>query len=223
MLLGQLACFLDQLLLCGGSGLAAQGRRVLADPFRELFRIGDQRFHGRGNCDFSGILCAPLRFQVEKGERVDLVAPKFHAHRLGRVRGEEIEDPAAMGELSRTADLIGALIAAPGQRGDHCVLGDRLPLPERQTMFPHLGGRDRILQSGVDAGDHTVAVPGKDAFHRQEPLVLVFMGGPFGIAQAEIARREERGVHPHSGEIVGQALRFRLVRRDHKGPAALPC
>ena len=68
-----------------------------------------------------------LCLQIEKRERVDLVAPIFQAYRIGSIRSEDVQDTAALRKLPGSIDLSGALISTGKERGNHLFHGDALP------------------------------------------------------------------------------------------------
>ena len=94
-----------------------------------------------------------LTGDVEPADRFDLVSKELDANRLVPVRGEDIQDAAAAGELARQLDRAGVVETAldqPPQKGRH-VDG----VADPQT--PAIGGQQlsagRRLQQTLDAGD----------------------------------------------------------------------
>ena len=86
--------------------------------FREAFDCFDERFGRVGkhlacrcNQHFVCRISTALRLNIEKGERVDLVAPKFDAHR-GRAAGrKDVRNAAADGKLRRSFNLRPVFVA----------------------------------------------------------------------------------------------------------------
>ena len=65
-----------------------------------------------GQRDRSPAVERALGFDVERADRLDLVAEELDAHRVGRVGGEDVEDSASHAELAGHLDDLGPRHAA---------------------------------------------------------------------------------------------------------------
>ena len=91
----------------------AGGRR--APPAASRSSGGDDELAAPEEGDDGEVVRRALVADGERGEAVDLVAPQVDAHRLVRRGGEDVDDPAAHGELPAVLDLVLAPVA-PGHQ-----------------------------------------------------------------------------------------------------------
>ena len=96
------------LLLSAGRG---ECQNSLCQSCRTALRQCRNGFHTRQTAQALALLHSALTADVERGDRVDFIIPKFHAVRVLRLRRKHIEDTAANGKLTGAFDLYAALVA----------------------------------------------------------------------------------------------------------------
>ena len=106
---------------------------------------------------FEGEACAliqaALAHGIEAANGFQRIAEKIQPHRLIQPRREEIDDPAAHGELARLAHRLGSLIAEPGELIGQPVKPDLVPHSQIEGLgFDH-GARRGALGDRGDSGE----------------------------------------------------------------------
>ncbi len=147
--------------------------RFLQNPDQARRAVGHDLRGGRDRHGFDGVLPA-LGIKLKRGDRIDFVAPKLDAQRIGHMRREEVENSPAHGKLADALHLVGAGI--PRRHEEFHQFPYRV-LPAGFQCFDaggQHGGRHRILKRGLGAGDHQPGVALPQASEDIQARVFIF-------------------------------------------------
>ena len=121
----------------------------------------------------------PLVADGERGQAVDLVAPQVDAHRLVRRGGEDVDDPAAHGELPAVLHLVLAPVAPGDQLGQKCALVDPPAATDHERCRPLQ--RAQPLEQGADRGHDDAGRRRQRAAHGADEGVEQGEAPPHGL------------------------------------------
>ena len=85
---------------------------------------GEIEVEERIDCERGDRVARALRVDLEVTDRLDRVAEELDAHWLLEVRREEVDDPAAEGEVADLADEVGPRVAVLHEALDECARVD---------------------------------------------------------------------------------------------------
>ena len=147
-------------------------------------------------------------------QRVDLIAPEFHAHRLLHVRRKQVHDVAPHRKLAGAVHLHPPGVACAEQQRHQLLPGDTVTGVQRAGIFAEFLPRGGELgQALAGHADRLQAAAHQIAQHRQT-AVFVFPGGALDGAQQVVPRREHRRSHPQRIQVSGKAGGLRLAGSD---------
>src|SRR6185369_197891 len=103
--------------------------------------------------------------RIEGAQRVDLVAEELDPDREGRGRREDIDDPAASGELATPGNLARGRVAETEELEEQRFRTEPAADLQPAGLGWEIMGRDRVLKQALDARDED---PGVAAAPRRE-------------------------------------------------------
>ena len=160
-----------------------------------------------------------LGFDVEGPDRFDLVAEKLDADRVGRIRGEDVEDAAADAELAGYLDDLGPRHSALEQPcrqlfdGHGVADGDGARHPRQRLGLGHrLKGRLKRRD------DQPRRAGARELLEHPHPPAENFIGG-VQLARQLFPGREDLGNDPRErGDVVAKVVDVADVgQQDHHG------
>ncbi len=99
----------------------------------------------------------PLRERREGADRLDLVAEELDAERLASRRREDVDQPAADGELPAVVDALDPLVAGEGERLRQLLDAEFPSGAERERLGPRLRRRQRLRERVRGRADEPAA------------------------------------------------------------------
>ncbi len=168
---------LEAVVLPGGVRVTRNRRLVVLRPaggedregaLATLRRVGRRR-HRREE-DASERSRRSLRVGVERPDRFHLLEPELDTHRLGEVRGEDVDETAADGEVAAFGDEVGSRVPLRDERGDEASHLDALSRRHDQAAFPDVVGSRQDSEERPGRNHEKIDVPLGEAGER--PVLL---------------------------------------------------
>ena len=154
-------------------------------------------------------------------DRIDRIAPEFHAQGKRAVGREKIDNPAAPGKLPCAINGFRPDIARREQRFYDGVRRPVFTGLQRHSAGIELLRRKGQLHGGLNGADHHAVFALQHMAEHAEPLLLIFAGLALRRAKMKIPGRIEQRAALHRVQIFYQTAALGLVRNDDHGPAAL--
>ena len=155
---------------------------------------------------------------------VQLVPPELHPDRLGRGRGEEVQDATPEGKLARALHLLAPGVAGGGETVAEVVEVVGLPHLQGETGLLQGGGGQGALQKALHRGHHHRGLALGHGPKNRQPLVLPLVGDGGGGVEGELPARqlEHRGAQ-QGLQVPGQLGPLHLLGAEqHHRPVQLP-
>ena len=209
--LGAVGGFLCGMALC----LLLQ---VLRQCHRSALIQAGQGFRRGENHTFLQGVGAALTFRVKQTHGVHVVAPKLAAHRLGIAGGEEIQNAAPAGKLTRTFHLLGALKSAEHQTFFRLFRRQSIAQANAECRLPQLfrgnGPLEQTARRGYHGFRRRVGQHGKEG---TQPFLLFLPGNRVRRGKGKLPGGEHGNLFSQKcAQIPGKVLRRRIVRADNQ-------
>ena len=168
---------------------------------------------------------------VKEPHAVDLVAEQLYAQgvgaveqlavavKVGAVRGINVQNAAAQGELSGTVHQIHACKAGFGQACGKAGKIQPLLLADLQGGVAQTLRRDGVAEQGVGGGDDGVVASREKPGQHAKPLMLVLMGGG-NVIEGEIPRHIEGGADAVALKRGGETDAVLFLGAEQKGTSS---
>ena len=193
------------------TGFGIDGEVAVGDEFLEPASAAFRRGFAEEQRDGVEMLDTDLRIQVEFAEGFDLVVEKLEAHGQRVVKGEDIENAAADGELAACRDLRHVLVSGLGELLEQLVAVQARGAAQAQFELLERGGRgDFILQAASREHDDLPALRAGQALHDAEPFRDAFRVGQRAFDRGAVQLRKEQRI----GKPLEQLVVHRLLGAD---------
>ena len=211
------------LLRAGIGGLLAlqQLDQPVGERVRPLERGGS--LAGGRDDDLLQIALRALAHHVEQADGVDLVVEELHAHGVQAVRGVDVDDAAAQGELPLALDHVLTGIARAEQAAAQRVGGHGLAHAQADRMRVEQRARHDAVQQRIDGRDDGAGFAGDEALQRLDAPAGDLAAGGDLLIEGDLARGEAAHAAPEQGAHVLHGLRGGLfaVAQEQQRPAGL--
>ena len=133
-----------------------------------------------------------LRVGVERPDRLHLLEPELDTHRLGEVRGEDVDEAAADGEVAAFGDEVGPRVPLRDERGDEASHLDALSRRHDQAPFPDVLGSGQDPEECPGRNHEEIDVPLGEPGERPVLLAPHLQRRRDPLVRRQRRRREER-------------------------------
>ena len=143
--------------------------------------------------------------------RVDLVAPKFHTHGQLHIRGVQVYNVAADGELARPVHLGAAGVPGVVQQSGQLGAGHGVAWVQGAGVVTKLGAGRGILGQPLVRHTDGLQPPTHDVAQHAQAAVLILAGRTFNGAQHVISGRENSSGDAQGVQVPGKASGLSLA------------
>ena len=152
-------------------------------------------------------------------EGIHLIAEKLRPHRGLLAHGEDVQDPAPAGKLTRTLHLLRPGIAGQQQPPDQHFRIIRAVIAQGKGRLRQRLRRHRPQHHGVGAGAEHPALPLLQPVKGVDAPLLIIVGGPLQIVEHQVAAGQRQRLLPGEGlQVQRKAAGRRLIpQQDAEG------
>ena len=198
-----------------------QGGNIFAQPCHAAGMKPRLGLRHRQDGDGGDVLTAPLGRRVKEAHGVQFVAEEFRPNRLILCGGENVQNAAPDGELSRPLHHAAAVVPGGGETGGQVFHGIFPANLQREG-----GGKKRGLGHGAQAErfpghDLQACLPGSQVIQLPQALLLPASGHHGGVVKGQIPAGENGGgVRKEALQFLLKPPRRQIVLTQHHHGAA---
>ena len=198
-----------------------QGGNVLAQPRHAAGMESRLGLRHRQDGDGGDVLTAALGRRVKEAHGVQLVAEEFRPNRLILCGGENVQNAAPDGELSRPLHHAAAVVPGGGETGGQVFHGIFPANLQREGGGKKRGPRHGAQAERFPGHDLQACLPGGKIIQLPQALLLPASGHHGGIVKGQIPAGENGGgVRKEALQFLLKPPRRQIVLTQHHHGAA---